>query len=247
MSVRIMRAVWEYSKARGADFIVELYLANCENEDGRGTWVSVPTIARYTRLTERQVRISLRRLEASRALHVDMRAGPHGTNLYHLTTPEAASGGSTFPLKSMTGEGNVVPFTPEAASAKPEYNQKEPESTKGAEPPEALRRFHEILREAGDGQYRPTGDFFKKVADKYANALDLEETAIGIADWLTGPKNKHQRACSTKFVLGWLSRELKSTSVNVGDRSRSNGNHRSSMPGTNGAAEGISEFAKYSR
>ena len=65
--------------------MVLLMTANHAKADGTGAWPSVRTLAREARISERQARNCLRRLERSGELKTDEGAGPGGTNLYSLS------------------------------------------------------------------------------------------------------------------------------------------------------------------
>jgi hypothetical protein len=57
-----MTDVWSYSKAAGTDLLVLLALADMANDDGE-CWPSMTTIAKRSRLAERNARLRIRALE----------------------------------------------------------------------------------------------------------------------------------------------------------------------------------------
>lgn len=61
-----------------------LTLSNYANDEGMA-WPSIPTLARKARLSDRQVRRALRRLESLGEIQVKQYAGQYGTHLYRLT------------------------------------------------------------------------------------------------------------------------------------------------------------------
>jgi hypothetical protein len=79
-----MSWVIETSRHKGSSFVVLLMTASHAHADGTGAWPSVRTLAREARISERQARNCLRRLERSGELKTDEGAGPGGTNLYSL-------------------------------------------------------------------------------------------------------------------------------------------------------------------
>lgn len=62
MSIKVMSAVWENSKAAGTDLLVLLSLADMANDEGE-CWPSVRTIARKCRIDERTTQRRIRSLE----------------------------------------------------------------------------------------------------------------------------------------------------------------------------------------
>ena len=130
MGVGITRRVWEHSRAKGADRLVLLAIAEHSNDDGRGAWPSVTTLARFSLLSDRQVRLSLRKLERTGELVTERGAGTRGTNLYRIATGEAATPEDTSGGKSIQGGaeassgggGKSTTVTPEVSSAEPEEN-----------------------------------------------------------------------------------------------------------------------------
>lgn len=263
MSVNAMAQVWTSSKHKGSDLLVLLAIADHAKDDGTGAWPSIDGLARKTRLSERNVHYSIKRLEASGELVVEKNAGPKGTNLYHVTvfgcklcTPDTPipSGAKSAPAKiapvqnstdrgANSAPGGVQPIAPEP-SLEPSIESSEKKTKKGAAPPENLLVFDSILREAGNGQYQPTIAFYSKVEGKYAG-LDLEEEAIKLTSWLQSEKaRKLKRTCNTGFVLNWLknaSEERRSSGTAVTGNQRA-GERESDAGNRSGAA---SPFAKY--
>lgn len=84
MSVQAMSWVIENSKTRGNAYIVLLMVANRADEDGSSAWPSVRWLAKRSRLSERTVQRSLKKLEKAGALAIEKNAGPKGTNSYHV-------------------------------------------------------------------------------------------------------------------------------------------------------------------
>ena len=115
MSVRVMTAVWERSRASGTDRLVLLAIADHAHDDGRGAYPSQALLARKTRLTERTIRSCVARLESSGELAVIRRSGRPSAYEVRVAaeTPEGSSG--------VTGEGSsgVDARTPEEFSGDP--------------------------------------------------------------------------------------------------------------------------------
>ncbi len=84
LSVQAISWVIENSKHSLGSFIVLFMIANHARDDGTGAWPSIATLARESRMSERQVRYCLRRLERSGELQTQIACGPYGTNMYSL-------------------------------------------------------------------------------------------------------------------------------------------------------------------
>ena len=85
-----MSWVIEHSKHKGNSLVVLLMIANHSRSDGSGAWPSVKTLAKESRLSERTVQRSIRRLRMYHAridppeLIYEEGKGPHGCNLYSI-------------------------------------------------------------------------------------------------------------------------------------------------------------------
>jgi helix-turn-helix protein len=84
MSVQAISWVIEKSQHSLGSLLVLFMIANHAKSDGTGAWPSVSTLAKEARLSERQVRYCLRKLERSGELQTQIKAGPYGTNTYSL-------------------------------------------------------------------------------------------------------------------------------------------------------------------
>lgn len=115
-----MSRVWKESRSKGSELLLLLAIANYAKDDGSGAWPSITTLAADTRMTDRNVRFVIKRLEDRGELVVHRGAGPHGTNLYDIVLgvkslhPEKSSG-----LKSSVSGGEAG-FTPPLKRASPE-------------------------------------------------------------------------------------------------------------------------------
>jgi hypothetical protein len=105
MSIKILNHVWEHSAQKGSYLVTMLAIADYAHDDGTRAYPSIATLARKTRMSERNVQLVLRKLEADGELTIHANAGPHGCNVYSIplarpaTTPprergEKFSGGS---------------------------------------------------------------------------------------------------------------------------------------------------------
>jgi hypothetical protein len=83
MSIKIMTAVWQHSQAKSGDLLVALAIADFSNEQGLA-FPAIPTLAKKARLSTRQTKRSLTRLQQLGELTVLKKQGPHGVNQYKL-------------------------------------------------------------------------------------------------------------------------------------------------------------------
>lgn len=118
MSVHVVSWVLEHSDAKLGERLVLLVLADHAEHDGTNAWPAVATIARQTRLSERQVQRCLRALEARGEITKtgSHRAGAqrYGTHVYAVVM---AKGDILSPLDSAKGDisdiQRVTPMSPE--------------------------------------------------------------------------------------------------------------------------------------
>ena len=62
MSVKVMARVWAHSRRKDGELLVMLALADFANDEGE-SWPSIPVLAQKARLTDRQARRVLSKLE----------------------------------------------------------------------------------------------------------------------------------------------------------------------------------------
>lgn len=212
MSAQCTGRVWRYSKHKGSDLLVLLAIADHAKDDGTGAWPSVASIAQKTRLSERNVRYSLKKLEASGELVVERNAGPKGANLYQITldgcnlcipaepapsTAKSAGVQSLHGCKIPHGGGAI------AIAAEPSLEPSDIDNSLSVPP--SCRVFHETL--SGTKGYDPEHfrpNFFEKVAT-YAECMDLETVAVTIRDWVK--EKRGTKPASEGRILKWLANE----------------------------------------
>lgn len=83
MSVRVMAAVWEHSKATGTSLLMMLALADFSDDDG-SSYPSVATLATKCRMSVRNANHLLASLRDSGELKIRKNEGPKGTNRYRI-------------------------------------------------------------------------------------------------------------------------------------------------------------------
>jgi hypothetical protein len=84
VSVEAISWVWKHSASRLAARLLLLRIANNADENGCNSWHTVPSMARATRLSQRQVTRAARSLETLGEVVVKFNAGPNGSNVYTL-------------------------------------------------------------------------------------------------------------------------------------------------------------------
>ncbi len=104
-----MTAVWRHSQQKGSALLLLLALADYADERGV-SYPSIGTLARKTRMTERNIQKLLRQIEGDGDLVIEDNAGPNGANRYRLIIPQ---GGENFspPRRPKSGGGGEPQFT----------------------------------------------------------------------------------------------------------------------------------------
>jgi hypothetical protein len=83
MSMRMMTQVWERSQHKGSELLLMLAVADNANDQGLA-YPSTKTLAKKTRLSNRQVQRLIRVVTRSRELEVSVGTGPRGCNEYRI-------------------------------------------------------------------------------------------------------------------------------------------------------------------
>jgi Helix-turn-helix domain len=102
MSISIMDRVWRNSKASQGKLLILLAIADFANDNGEA-WPSVPTLAKKSRLKERQTQYAIKSLVRSGELKIHKNKGPRGCHIYHITISHAAPGAETAPVQELRG------------------------------------------------------------------------------------------------------------------------------------------------
>lgn len=85
MALSIVNEVWEHAPLTGTQLLVALALADNANKDNRSAWPGVEDLASRARVSTRQVRTVLRRLEEVKVVEREERPGR--TAVYTFTDP----------------------------------------------------------------------------------------------------------------------------------------------------------------
>ena len=102
MSIEVMTDVWKHSQARSGDLLVQLALADFSNHEGVA-FPSITTLGRKARLSPRQVKRAIGRLQRLGELTVLKKQGPYGVNMYRIIW------GDKLSLHSLKSVDNWVP------------------------------------------------------------------------------------------------------------------------------------------
>jgi hypothetical protein len=105
MSVRVMARVWAHSQRKDGELLVMLALADFSNDAGE-SWPSIPILAQKARLTERQTRRVLTKLEeAGEVRRIVSNGGRNRRNHYFITVSENPD---NITGKELQGKNNPV-------------------------------------------------------------------------------------------------------------------------------------------
>lgn len=206
MSVKAMTAVWDHSKQGGGALVLMLAIADYAHDDGGGARPSIPTLAKKTRMTPRNVNLLIARLVAAGELEVVVGGGLHNTNAYRLTLPGLGPAEDESTLKSFQGTSTQTlkpasvkkPANPEKPGgqtlkfpgANPEIPGAQTLKPASADPltdpledpivkPERVSRARD--RTTID-TYQPSPDFLATLEATYPQ-LDLPEVIAAWRDW----------------------------------------------------------------
>lgn len=106
MSIQLMKEVWEFSKQKGSAKFLLITIANFANENFNGqAWPSIETLAKWTGLTPRTIKLLLHKLEESGELNVYRGAGPHRCNVYTVQSFHLADTADTDTVKNAKQKG----------------------------------------------------------------------------------------------------------------------------------------------
>ena len=109
MSFLASNAVWKHSKQKSGALIVLLKLADFSNDQGI-SWPAVSTLAKYARISKRQVQRCIKKLQRDDEIRLVPNEGPKGSNLYKICLPL---------IKREQGDASVSPDIAVAALVTP--------------------------------------------------------------------------------------------------------------------------------
>ena len=131
MSIRVVSAVWEQSRAKGSGLLLLLAIADFAHDDGTGAYPSNETLAAKIRMSPRQVRNLVGALESLGELAVQR--DPGGVNRYTVLVGRqsfpgcAATEIAGVPRQYLPEDRRKLPPTPAIAIASdPSINRQDP-------------------------------------------------------------------------------------------------------------------------
>lgn len=131
MSIRVVSAVWEQSRAKGSGLLLLLAIADFAHDDGTGAYPSNETLAAKIRMSPRQVRNLVGALESLGELAVQR--DPGGVNRYTVLVGRqsfpgcAATEIAGVPRQFLPENERKLPPTPAIAIASdPSANRQDP-------------------------------------------------------------------------------------------------------------------------
>lgn len=167
MSVYASAYVWEHSSQTGAALLLLLAIADIADKTGR-CFPSVPTLARYTRMSERQTQRLVGKLVKSQEVKILRNAGPKGTHVYQIvmnaTLPLFAEGGVKLSPDKLTPDTTGIegvtndPQRGDTATSHEPLTVKENRTTGRASPSPvslAFKEYAEGIKRHHGGDYPP--------------------------------------------------------------------------------------------
>ena len=122
MSIEVMTHVWKYSQHKGSALLTLLAIADCAHDDGTNAYPSIGTLAEKTRMTERNVQLVLKTLEASQELAIKRNAGPNGCHLFMVRMSPLPVSPKGQRVKSFRGEIQCVEGVKSSALLQPQIS-----------------------------------------------------------------------------------------------------------------------------
>ena len=186
MSIAVMDRVWRNSKASQGKLLILLAIADFANDNGEA-WPSIATLAKKSRLKERQTQYALKDLLRSGELKIAKNKGPRGCHLYRITISDSPTeGANTAPVQKMRGAENdtrgALDGTLGVHSTAPE--------------PSVNRHKNRRVQQEVDS------DFIAQQQAFFPH-LSVEQELGKAKAWLsTHPRRRMTR----KFFVGWLKR-----------------------------------------
>lgn len=173
LSFPYINAAWEADCPTPAAKLVLIALADHADEKG-SCWPALPRLAKRCQMTERGIRIQLRRLEQAKLIETTFRTGR--PNTYRLAlTPERRSPRT----EQRSDQGNSVPHTPERRSSKPSVNpHSEPSLKEGARPLSGKRNLSGAERISLERERRDIGERLVVIRDNGDSESKTERIAL---------------------------------------------------------------------
>ncbi len=163
-----MSAVWAASMAQSGELLVLLAIADFSNDEGIA-FPSVGTLAKKARLSPRQVKRILSRLQRMGELKVLKRTGPNRVNKYRillgdkLSLPEASTVTICHPHGDISGTPMVTPVSPNPITNLREEKKEEERAVDSGDIGEVGRHM---------GTSASVHEAVRKIVKEYIHAVD---------------------------------------------------------------------------
>jgi len=205
-----MHKAWSESPSKNSTLIVELAIADFANDDGLA-FPSIETLSKKARLSVRQTQRAIRQLQRTGQLQILVGQGPHGTNLYRVTS---CQGDKLSGVTSVTQGGDihdvggVTPVTPnpseenhhEPSDMTPEALAAKWNKIPGIKPVTFKGRLHETIRKIVLARIKehPTVDWWEGYFQRVTGSDFLtgkvpgnhgKPPFVATFDWALGPVN----------------------------------------------------------
>lgn len=188
MSIRVVSAVWERSRAKGSGLLLLLAIADFAHDDGTGAYPSSETLAAKIRMSPRQVRNLVATLEGLGELAVTREPG--GVNRYTVLVGRQSlqgCGGTEIagvPRQYLPEDRQKLPPTPAIAIASdPSINRQDPLVDPSGGPARAKRGVAPLTEEQ---RAKLVADFrdLSDVAERIDLALSHRAAAKSASQYL---------------------------------------------------------------
>ena len=215
MSIKIMQWVWDEGPEEATEMLVLLALADIADDEGL-CWPSVARIARKCRMSDRNARRIIRRLEDGGWLLTQEQRGRNQTNRYTIQKPDKKIGQFVRADKcDMENRTNATVKPDTAMSAEPSRTvsiepslfmcaEEEPSSSqqKSQNVDEAFERFWQAYPKEGRKSKKAVKDKFRR-ALKEADADQIIAAVKRYAAWLVSARPGEFRP-PAKNALTWI-------------------------------------------
>ena len=172
MSVKLIARVWAHSQRKDGELLVMLALADFANDAGE-SWPSIPVLAQKARLTDRQARRVLAKLEQAGEIRcVKSNGGRNRRNHYFICLSENPDNitltklqGKNTSVKKYTGIGDTKTLTPMSGALN---RHRTVNKNKGAKAPDS---FSPIIEKTIRRMNELSGKNFKTTAETITENL----------------------------------------------------------------------------
>lgn len=212
MSIKLMTAIWEHSRAKGSELLLLIAIADHADDEGNA-FPSVTNLAKKIRMTQRGTQMLLRKLEKLHELSTELECGPNGRNLYRVKTFQGhkrADEPGVTPGDEPQFTTGMNPSSPKPSLESSEDLKEELSSTilyrTGASAiPQVVNGDQEVAtlptkkgKKTKEVKPLPEDDWLKALLLEYADSFDV--TALDDDAWWTDTGNSFPT-----FTRAWVS------------------------------------------